>query len=199
MNKYSDRNKALILLQDGTVFFGKALGVNGTAYGELCFNTGMTGYQEIFTDPSYFGQLMVTTNAHIGNYGVNNDEVESETPKIAGLICKNFNLKFSRPAANDSLQNFFIKHKIVAISDVDTRALVSYIRDNGAMNAVISTDIDHIDNLKNKLKDFPSMKGLELASKVSTKEPYFFGDSNSKFKIAALDLGIKKKYTKEFI
>ena len=192
MNKYSDRNKALILLQDGTVFFGKALGVNGTAYGELCFNTGMTGYQEIFTDPSYFGQLMVTTNAHIGNYGVNNDEVESETPKIAGLICKNFNLKFSRPAANDSLQNFFIKHKIVAISDVDTRALVSYIRDNGAMNAVISTDIDHIDNLKNKLKDFPSMKGLELASKVSTKEPYFFGDSNSKFKIAALDLGIKK-------
>ena len=192
MNKYSDRNKALILLQDGTVFFGKALGVNGTAYGELCFNTGMTGYQEIFTDPSYFGQLMVTTNAHIGNYGVNNDEVESETPKIAGLICKNFNLKFSRPAANDSLQNFFIKHKIVAISDVDTRALVSYIRDNGAMNAVISTDIDHIGNLKNKLKDFPSMKGLELASKVSTKEPYFFGDSNSKFKIAALDLGVKK-------
>ena len=192
MNKYSNRNKALILLQDGTVFFGKALGVNGTAYGELCFNTGMTGYQEIFTDPSYFGQLMVTTNAHIGNYGVNNDEVESETPKIAGLICKNFNLKFSRPAANDSLQNFFIRHKIVAISDVDTRALVSYIRDNGAMNAVISTDINRIDNLKNKLKDFPSMKGLELASKVSTKEPYFFGDSNSKFKIAALDLGIKK-------
>ena len=198
MNKYSDRNKALILLQDGTVFFGKALGVNGTAYGELCFNTGMTGYQEIFTDPSYFGQLMVTTNAHIGNYGVNNDEVESETPKIAGLICKNFNLKFSRPAANDSLQNFFIKHKIVAISDVDTRALVSYIRDNGAMNAVISTDIDHIDNLKNKLKDFPSMKGLELASKVSTKEPYFFGDSNSKFKIAALDLGIKKNILRNF-
>mgnify|MGYP001387837988 FL=1 len=128
MNKYSDRNKALILLQDGTVFFGKALGVNGTAYGELCFNTGMTGYQEIFTDPSYFGQLMVTTNAHIGNYGVNNDEVESETPKIAGLICKNFNLKFSRPAANDSLQNFFIKHKIVSISDVDTRSLVYYIK-----------------------------------------------------------------------
>ena len=95
MHDKSNRNKALILLQDGTIFFGKALGVNGTACGELCFNTGMTGYQEIFTDPSYYGQLMVTTNSHIGNYGVNDKEVESESPKIAGLICKNFNSKFS--------------------------------------------------------------------------------------------------------
>ena len=192
MHDKSNRNKALILLQDGTIFFGKALGVNGTAYGELCFNTGMTGYQEIFTDPSYYGQLMVTTNSHIGNYGVNDEEVESESPKIAGLICKNFNSKFSRPLADDSLQNFFIKHNIVAISDVDTRALVSYIRDNGAMNAIISTNTNGIDKLKKNLKNLPSMKGLELASKVSTKEPYYFGDSDSKFRIAALDLGIKK-------
>ena len=124
--KYKKREEAFVLLADGTVFYGKSIGIKGSAFGEICFNTGMTGYQEIFTDPSYFGQLMVTTNAHIGNYGVNNDEVESETPKIAGLICKNFNLKFSRPAANDSLQNFFIKHKIVAISDVDTRACLLY-------------------------------------------------------------------------
>ena len=150
MHDKSNRNKALILLQDGTIFFGKALGVNGTACGELCFNTGMTGYQEIFTDPSYYGQLMVTTNSHIGNYGVNDKEVESESPKIAGLICKNFNSKFSRPLADDSLQNFFIKHNIVAISDVDTRALVSYIRDNGAMNAIISTNTNGIDKLKKK-------------------------------------------------
>jgi len=192
MKDKSILNKALILLQDGTIFFGKALGVKGTAYGELCFNTGMTGYQEIFTDPSYYGQLMVTTNSHIGNYGVNEKEVESESPKIAGLICKNFNSKFSRPLADDSLQNFFIKHNIVAISDVDTRALVSYIRDNGAMNAVISTDTNGIDKLKINLKNLPSMEGLELASKVSTKKTYYFGDSNSKFRIAALDLGIKK-------
>jgi len=192
MEEKSNRNKALILLQDGTIFFGKALGVKGTAYGELCFNTGMTGYQEIFTDPSYYGQLMVTTNSHIGNYGINNEEVESESPKIAGLICKNFNSKFSRPRADDSLQNFFIKHNVVAISDVDTRALVSYIRDNGAMNAVISTDTNRIDKLKKNLRNLPSMKGLELASKVSTKKPYYFGDSDSKFRIAALDLGIKK-------
>ena len=192
MKDKSILNKAIILLQDGTIFFGKALGVKGTAYGELCFNTGMTGYQEIFTDPSYYGQLMVTTNSHIGNYGVNEKEVESESPKIAGLICKNFNSKFSRPLADDSLQNFFIKHNIVAISDVDTRALVSYIRDNGAMNAVISTDTNGIDKLKINLKNLPSMEGLELASKVSTKKTYYFGDLNSKFRIAALDLGIKK-------
>ena len=192
MMKYSSRKKALIILQDGTIFFGKALGVDGTAFGELCFNTGMTGYQEIFTDPSYFGQLMVTTNAHIGNYGVNDHEIESESPKIAGLICKNFNSKFSRPAANNSLQDFFIRHNIVGISDVDTRALVSHVRDNGAMNAVISTDVKSITELKSKLSNFPTMKGLELASKVSTKEPYFYGDPKSKFKIAALDLGIKK-------
>lgn len=173
MIEYSNRNKALILLQDGTIFFGKSLGVKGEAYGELCFNTGMTGYQEIFTDPSYFGQLMVTTNAHIGNYGVNDDEVESNSPKIAGLICKNFNNLYSRLRADDSLQNFFIKHNVVAISDVDTRALVSYIRDNGAMNAVISTDVDSIDQLKKNLRNTPSMKGLDLASKVSTKEPFF--------------------------
>jgi carbamoyl-phosphate synthase small subunit len=183
--------KAFILLEDGTTFYGKALGVKGSAFGELCFNTGMTGYQEIFTDPSYYGQLMVTTNAHIGNYGVNDDDIESNSPKIAGLICKNFNQQYSRPAASGSLQNFFTDHSIVAISDVDTRALVSHIRDNGAMNAVISTDLNNVDKLKTDLSNFPSMEGLELASKVSTKKPYFFGNPESKIKIAALDLGIK--------
>ena len=149
--KYQKRKKALILLADGTIFYGKSIGgKEGTAFGEACFNTGMTGYQEIFTDPSYFGQLIVTTNAHIGNYGVNAEEVESDSPKISGLICKNFNNLFSRPAADDSLQNFFVKYDVVAISDVDTRALVSYIRDNGAMNAVISTDVNSIDELKQK-------------------------------------------------
>ena len=149
--------KAFILLENGTVFYGKALGVEGSAFGELCFNTGMTGYQEIFTDPSYFGQLMVTTNAHIGNYGVSNEDIESKSPKIAGLICKNFNQQFSRPAADGSLQNFFKDHNIVAISDVDTRALVSHIRDNGAMNAVISTDLISIEELKLELSKFSSM------------------------------------------
>ena len=191
--KYQFRKSAFVLLADGTIFHGKVVGdKEGTAFGEVCFNTGMTGYQEIFTDPSYFGQLMVTTNAHIGNYGTNAEEVESDSVKIAGLICKNFSYEFSRDDADSSLQEFLDKNKLFAISDVDTRALVGYIRDNGAMNAVISTDVDNISNLKKQLADFPSMKGLELSSKVSTKEPYFYGKENATYKIAALDIGIKK-------
>ena len=190
--QYKARKKAIILLADGTIFYGKAIGKDGSAFGEVCFNTGMTGYQEVFTDPSYFGQLMVTTNAHIGNYGINDQEVESDSIKIAGLICKNFNYDYSRHAADDSLENFFIRNNLFAISDVDTRALVSYIRDNGAMNAVISTEVDSIDKLKEQLSKVPNMEGLELASAVSTKEPYYFGDENATYKIAALDLGIKK-------
>ncbi len=191
--KYQARRKALLLLADGTIFHGRAVGdKEGTAFGEVCFNTGMTGYQEIFTDPSYFGQLMVTTNAHIGNYGTNSDEVESDSVKIAGLICKNFSYDFSRPKAHLGLLDFLNQNKLFAISDVDTRALVAYIRDNGAMNAVISTEVDAIDSLKERLKHIPSMEGLELASKVATKEPYFFGESDATYKIAALDIGIKK-------
>ena len=190
--KYQIRKKAIILLADGTIFYGKAIGKGGSAFGEVCFNTGMTGYQEIFTDPSYFGQLMIATNAHIGNYGVNENEVESDSIKIAGLICKNFSYNYSRYAANSSLEEFFEKHNLFAISDVDTRALVSYIRDNGAMNAVISTDVENIENLKEQLAKVPNMDGLELASKVSTKQPYYFGDENASIKIAALDIGIKK-------
>ena len=92
--KYSNRNQAILLLSDGTVFYGKSIGIEGTTFGEVCFNTGMTGYQEIFTDPSYFGQLMVATNAHIGNYGVHEDEVDSDGIKIAGLVCKNFSFNY---------------------------------------------------------------------------------------------------------
>lgn len=180
-------------MADGTIFHGKAVGnKQGTAFGEVCFNTGMTGYQEIFTDPSYFGQLMVTTNAHIGNYGANSNEIESEGVKIAGLICKNFSYEYSRPDSDSSLEEFLDRSNLFSISDVDTRALVSYIRDNGAMNAVISTDVDNIDSLKKKLADVPSMEGLELASQVSTKEPYYFGDDNATYRISALDIGIKK-------
>ncbi|MHB0754222.1 glutamine-hydrolyzing carbamoyl-phosphate synthase small subunit [Polaribacter sp. M15] len=190
--KYQTRKKALVLLADGTIFYGKSVGIEGTSTGEICFNTGMTGYQEIFTDPSYFGQLMVTTNAHIGNYGVNDNEVESDGIKIAGLICRNFSFTHSRVDSDGNLKDWFIKHNLVAISDVDTRALVSYIRDNGAMNAIISTEVDNIDALKEQLAAVPSMEGLELASKVSTKEPYFVGDENADLKISALDIGIKK-------
>lgn len=191
--KYQKKRSAIILLADGTIFHGKAVGdQEGTAFGEVCFNTGMTGYQEIFTDPSYFGQLMVTTNAHIGNYGTHPNEVESDGVKIAGLVCKNFSYEFSRTAAAESLEEYLKAHQLFAISDIDTRALVSYIRDHGAMNAVISTRINEIEALKAALSKVPSMQGLALAQEVSTKEPYFYGNPDSPLKIAALDIGIKK-------
>jgi carbamoyl-phosphate synthase small subunit len=132
------------------------------------------------------------TNPHIGNYGINADESESDSIKISGLICKNFSYNYSRDLADSSLEDFLSKNNLFAISDVDTRALVSYIRENGAMNAVITTQVDDIDGLSKKLQSVPSMKGLELASKVSTKSSYFYGDENSDLKVAALDLGIKK-------
>ncbi|MDT0295494.1 glutamine-hydrolyzing carbamoyl-phosphate synthase small subunit [Mesonia ostreae] len=191
--KYQIRKKALLLLEDGTIFWGKVIGnQEGSAFGEVCFNTGMTGYQEIFTDPSYYGQLMVATNAHIGNYGTQTEEVESDGIKISGLICKNFSYNYSRSKADLSLREFLEINKLLAISDVDTRALVAYIRDHGAMNAVISTKIDAIDALKEELASKPHMDGLELASKVSTTQPYFIGEERAKYKIAALDVGIKK-------
>jgi len=189
--KYEAHKKAILILKDGTMFEGKSVGIDGTAVGEICFNTGMTGYQEIFTDPSYFGQLMVTTNAHIGNYGINNDEEESEGIKISGLVCRNFSFDYSRENSDESLLEYFRKQNFVAISDVDTRALVRYIRDKGAMNAIISTDTD-IDRLKKQLDTVPSMEGLELASKVSTTEPYTVGDASATYKISALDIGIKR-------
>ena len=196
--KYTTRKKAILLLADGTIFYGKAIGKEGTAFGEVCFNTGMTGYQEIFTDPSYFGQLMVTTNPHIGNYGVNDSESESDAIKISGLICKNFSYNYSRVDASGSLVDYLDANNLFAISDVDTRALVSYIRENGAMNAVISTDVDDLAGLKKQLAEIPQMEGLELASKVSTKEPYYFGDENATYKIAALDIGVKKNILRNF-
>jgi len=190
--KYTAKAPAILLLEDGKVFYGKAAGKIGTATGEICFNTGMTGYQEIFTDPSYFGQIIVATNVHIGNYGVNNDEVESDSIKIAGLICKQFNDFHSRKRSNGSLKDYFLHDNIVAISDVDTRAIVRYIRDKGAMNCIISSETQDIAVLQEKLSKVPSMIGLELSSKVSTKEPYFMGDPAADYKVALTDYGVKK-------
>ena len=190
--KYKSKADAILLLADGTVFYGKAAGKIGTATGEICFNTGMTGYQEIFTDPSYYGQIMLTTNAHIGNYGIHAEEVGSDKMKIAALICKNFNIQYSRPDATESIQAYYEEQNMVAISDVDTRALVRHIRDKGAMNGIVSSEITDINELKKHLSEVPSMEGLQLCSKVSTIEPYFFGEENAKYKVAVLDLGVKK-------
>ena len=189
--KYQAKQKAILLLEDGAIFYGSAAGLIGTATGEVCFNTGMTGYQEIFTDPSYTGQLMLTTNAHIGNYGVHDAEIESSSVKISGLICKDFNNHNSRSSSSMSLQAYYEKEGLVAICDVDTRALVRYIRDKGAMNAIISSEHSDVGYLKVELAKVPSMEGLELSSTVSTKESYTFGNENASYRVAVLDLGVK--------
>lgn len=190
--KLQTTTDAVLVLEDGTFFQGKSLGKIGSTGGELCFNTGMTGYQEIFTDPSYFGQIVITTVSHVGNYGVQPEEVESRSIQIKGLVCKEFSHFFSRNTAESSLQEYFEKAGIVGICEIDTRSLVRYIRDKGAMNAIISSETTDIEALKEQVKKVPSMKGLELSSKVTTGQQYDVLPTVKRFKVAVLDLGIKK-------
>jgi len=184
--------QAILLLEDGSVFYGNAFGVKGTTSGEICFNTGMTGYQEVFTDPSYYGQVVVMNVVHVGNYGVKADEVESDYIKIKGLICRNLEKQYSRKLADGNIEDYLVQQNIVCIQGVDTRALVAHIREKGAMNCIISSEIFDIDELKKRLKETPSMGGLELASVVSTKAPYTKGDENSPIRVAVLDFGTKQ-------
>jgi len=190
------RQDAFLLLEDGTLFKGLAAGKIGTTTGEICFNTGMTGYQEIFTDPSYFGQLLVMTNVHIGNYGTTQAETESDSIKIGGMICRNYNDRQFRQQADQSIEDYFQENNLVAISNVDTRAIVRHIRSKGAMNAIISSEILDVEKLTEMLKEVPSMDGLELASKVSTDGAYFMGDENAPIRVAVLDYGVKKNILK---
>jgi carbamoyl-phosphate synthase small subunit len=192
MMKYTFLPPARLLLEDGTLFEGFAIGKTGTTTGEICFNTGMTGYQEIYTDPSYFGQIVVNTTAHIGIYGTYHEEQEAEKPTIRGMVCNAFSQVFSRHKAEKSLQSYLEENNIVAIAGVDTRRLVQHIRTQGAMNGVISSENLDIDFLQSKLQETPPMKGLELSSQVSTKQPYFFGNPQATYKVAVLDLGVKR-------
>jgi carbamoyl-phosphate synthase small subunit len=186
------KKPAILILADGHVFHGYAFGKIGTTTGEICFNTGMTGYQEVFTDPSYTGQVLIMNNVHIGNYGVKDTDVESSTVKIRGLIARNLEEQFSRLLANGDLNTYLVDNNLVAIDNLDTRALVAHIREKGAMNCIISSDDLDIESLKKKLAAVPSMDGLELASTVSTTTEYEMGDANAAIKVAVLDFGVKK-------
>ena len=188
----NSKDKAILILEDGTILYGYAFGKKGIATGEICFNTGMTGYQEVFTDPSYYGQVLIMNNVHIGNYGVKKEDVESNHVKVKAVIGRNLEEKFSRFLADDSLQGYFEKQEVIAMDGIDTRALVAHIRTKGAMNCIISSAETDIDLLKAQLKEIPSMHGLELASVVSTPASYTTGNENSTTRIAVLDLGIKK-------
>lgn len=190
------RSPAILLLEDGSVFEGGAIGKTGTRGGEICFNTGMTGYQEIYTDPSYYGQIVVNTTSHIGNYGVLEQERESATPKINALVVNSFSDYHSRIKADHGLQQYLENAGIVGITDIDTRKLVRHIRSKGAMNAIISSEILDVSELKEMLKQVPSMAGLELSSKVSTETAYFTGREDAAKKVAVLDLGVKTSILK---
>jgi carbamoyl-phosphate synthase small subunit len=152
----------------------------------------MTGYQEVFTDPSYTGQVLIMNNVHIGNYGVKDTDVESSTVKIRGLIARNLEEQFSRLLANGDLNTYLVNNNLVAIDNLDTRALVAHIREKGAMNCIISSDDLDIESLKKKLAAVPSMDGLELASTVSTQSEYELGDPGAAIKVAVLDFGVKQ-------
>lgn len=188
----NSQQQAILLLADGNIFYGQAFGKTGTTTGEICFNTGMTGYQEVFTDPSYFGQVLIMNNVHIGNYGVNLKDMESGSVKIRGLIARNLEEKFSRYQATGSLDEYLKTNNIVAIEGIDTRALVTHVRTKGAMNCIISSEITDVDELKKQLDAVPNMDGLELASQVSTDKEYELGDVSSKLKVAVLDYGVKQ-------
>ena len=192
MSDTPTRKPAILILEDGNIFYGDAFGKIGTTTGEICFNTGMTGYQEVFTDPSYYGQVVIMNNVHIGNYGIKEAEVESDSVKVKGIIGRSLEEQYSRFAADDSLQEYFEKQNIVAIDGVDSRALVIHVREAGAMNCIISSDNLDVESLKKQLAEVPSMAGLELASSVSTAESYYLGDEKSPLKVAVLDYGIKK-------
>lgn len=188
--KYQAKTPAVLILEDQTVFNGFAAGKIGTTNGEICFNTGMTGYQEIFTDPSYFGQIVVMANAHIGNYGVQNSDTESSGIKVSGMVCKKFSSIHSRPGETDTLQKYFETHAVVSISDIDTRALVRHIRMHGAMNAIISSESTDVKALSKQFNTMPNMKGLELSSRVTCAQPYVVGDGQ--YRVALIDFGVKQ-------
>lgn len=190
---------AILALSDGTVVHGKAFGKIGTTGGELCFNTSMIGYQEIATDPSYYGQLMMMTYPHIGNYGVSARDDEARNVMIAGLIVRSYSRQYSNTMADGDLHEYLERHGIVAITGVDTRRLVRHIREKGVMNAVISSEISNAEELVEKAKQWPSMSGLELASKVSRNEAQTLPAENSIAKVAVLDYGVKQNILNNFL
>ena len=188
MNK---SNSAILLLADGRIFEGRSFGYQGETVGEVCFNTGMTGYQEILTDPSYCKQIVTMTSPHIGNYGINEEDIESENIQVAGFVIKEETMTPSNWRSTQSLGEYLKKNKIVGIKEIDTRSLTRHIRDKGAMNGIISSNDLDIQSLDKKLKKFPDMNGLDLAKDVTTQKKYKW-PGKGRYKVAVIDFGIKK-------
>lgn len=197
MTQQTQTDAAKIALSDGTILEGAAVGKRGETGGELCFNTSMTGYQEIFTDPSYYGQIMMMTYPHIGNYGTSDEDMEAAEPMVEGIVVRSFTDRYSNQLADGSLDGFLKHYGVVGISGVDTRRLVRHIRENGVMNAVISSDDLDDDSLVEKAQAWPSMDGLELASNVTTADSYIY-ETGSGPRIAVYDFGVKQNILRSF-
>ena len=184
--------KASLILKNGTVFSGTTFGAEGETIGEVCFNTGMTGYQEILTDPSYCGQVITMTYPHIGNYGINHEDIESAKIQAAGLIVREENIVPSNFRSTESLGDYLRSQNVVGIQNIDTRMLTRIIRDEGAMNGIISTTNFDEKYLLKKVKVAPSMNGQDLAKVVTCTKRYLWKSPQTvNYKIAAIDFGIK--------
>ncbi|MDT8323644.1 MAG: glutamine-hydrolyzing carbamoyl-phosphate synthase small subunit [Bacteroidota bacterium] len=184
--------EAVLVLQDGTVYRGTAFGHVGETHGEVCFNTGMTGYQEVLTDPSYCGQIVTMTYPHIGNYGVNEDDMESGRIQVAGFVVRDGCASPSNHRATASLPDWLDSHGIVGIQGIDTRALTRKLRSDGAMNGIISSSGRSVEELRAEVRTLPTMSGQDLARVVSCDEAWKWpGETPHRYRVAALDFGIK--------
>ncbi len=190
--------QALLALEDGRTFRGRAWAADGEACGEMVFNTSMTGYQEVLTDPSYAGQIVCMTYPLIGNYGVNSADEESARPWVEGFVVREASRVASNWRAEESLDDYLKRWNIVAMEGVDTRSLVRHIRDKGAMRACISTvDLDEA-SLVEKARSSPAMENRELASVVTTKQPYeVAAEGEERFHVACFDFGVKRNSLRE--
>ena len=183
---------AVLVLEDGEVFNGEAFGATSEATGEVVFNTGMTGYQEVLTDPSYNGQIVVMTYPHIGNYGVNLEDVESARPRVSGFVVRDVPVRWSNYAGTDSIDNYLRESGIAGITGVDTRRLTRHIRSAGAMNGVIAYGDVDVGSLVDAARFTRSMKGADLVVNVTAEAPYEWpAEGEERFQVAAYDFGIK--------
>ncbi len=205
--KQPSNASAVIVFADGTTFFGRGFGSQTKSVGEICFNTGMSGYQETLTDPSYAGQIINFTFPHIGNIGTNDEDMETGTPAARGLIVREDVTEPSNWRADEHLESWLIKHNIPGISGIDTRALTRYIRDNGAPNGVLCHQQDgqfDLQALHDEAQNWPGLKGMDLAIEVTCDKPYAwkqkkwttqdgYTDQNApEFKVVAIDYGAKR-------
>ncbi len=186
-------NDALLVFEDGTHARGRSIGAAGTVLGEAVFNTGMTGYQEVLTDPSYRRQIVVMTAAHIGNYGMNDADQESDRIQVSGFVVREAARRPSSWRSQQDLRQALVSANVVSIEGIDTRWLTRHLRDRGAMRAGLSTEILDVDELVAQAVDSPGMAGAELASEVTTRDPYDLAAvGSSRFRVAVLDFGMKR-------